>query len=69
MSVRDDLMLEIRGYLDTWAPNCGAPRAVFEGHFRALMKEVAKALESRHLDYNRLDPDDVDAIVKRAMRT
>lgn len=42
----------IERFLDTWAPHCGAPRAVFEGQFRVIVgaalgeaRELAKRIE------------------------
>ena len=30
----------VQRFLDTWAPHCGAPRYVFEGQFRVMLKAV-----------------------------
>ena len=27
-------------WIDTWAPHCGSSRAVFVGHFKALMRAI-----------------------------
>lgn len=32
-------------WLDTWAPNCGAPREVFEGQFRTTLTEIFDWIE------------------------
>ena len=37
----------IGGWLDTWAPHCGAPRAVFEGQFRVILREIFDEIERR----------------------
>jgi hypothetical protein len=30
----------VQSWLDTWAPNCGAPKFIFEGQFKAMLREV-----------------------------
>ena len=29
---------ELENHLETWGPNCGAPRKVYEGHLRELLR-------------------------------
>jgi hypothetical protein len=38
---------EYESHMSTWGPNCGAPKAVYEGHLRVLLEAYRKALMSR----------------------
>jgi hypothetical protein len=47
-SVTSNVLLErVEVWLSTWGPHCGAPRSVFEGHFRTLLREVFDEIENR----------------------
>ncbi len=35
----------LREWLETWAPCCGAPRSVFEGQFKALLRAILREAE------------------------
>lgn len=65
MNPKDEAVMDVRAWLDTWAPMCGAPRAVFEEQFKALMANVARAAQ---------DPagfvlaENLNEIIKRACR-
>ena len=37
----------VGGWLDTWGPHCGAPRSVFEGQFRVILREIFDEIERR----------------------
>lgn len=37
----------IANWLDTWAPNCGAKREVFDGQFRVTLRRIFDEIESR----------------------
>lgn len=37
----------VKSWLDTWAPHCGASRAVFEGQWRATLAEIFDSVEER----------------------
>lgn len=37
----------VNSWLETWSPYCGAPRAVFEGQWRAMLREVFDEIERR----------------------
>lgn len=37
----------VNTFLDTWAPHCGASRAVFEGQFRETLREIFDEIEER----------------------
>lgn len=45
MSDKEAYERDYRNFLETWGPNCGAPRAVFEGHLRVLIKMHRAAVE------------------------
>lgn len=62
MSPQDELVLDVRAWLDTWAPNCGAPRAVFEGQFKVLMEHLLFDAVNDH------DIEQVREIIRRACR-
>lgn len=38
-------MKEVRDWLATWAPHCGAPRDVFEGQFKVVLCEIFDEIE------------------------
>jgi len=42
-----DWLERVGGWLDTWAPHCGAPRAVFEWQFRVILREIFDEIERR----------------------
>jgi hypothetical protein len=63
MNPRDELRLEIRNWLNTWAPNCGASREVFEGQFKALIKQVAVTI-----DEHEIEAWELSGLVERACR-
>jgi hypothetical protein len=47
-AVRSEPWLErVGGWLDTWGPHCGAPRSVFEGQFRVILREIFDEIERR----------------------
>lgn len=35
---------EWESHMETWGPHCGAPKSVYEGHLRALLKAYRMAL-------------------------
>ena len=39
------LLDPVNSWLETWGPNCGAPRKVFEGQFRVTLKEIFDWIE------------------------
>ena len=41
------LLDRVNSWLETWSPNCGAPRAVFEGQFRVTLREIFDEIERR----------------------
>lgn len=42
----DRLTKSVESWLKTWGPNCGAPRKVFEGQFRAVLCEIFDEIEA-----------------------
>lgn len=43
----DWLERQLKDYFDTWGPHSGAPRSVFEGHWRALLADIFDNIEER----------------------
>lgn len=37
----------VREWMETWAPHCGASRAVFEGQFRAILTVILEDIADR----------------------
>lgn len=47
MNSPENRLDRVADWLDTWAPHCGASRAVFEGQFRTILREVFDEIEAR----------------------
>lgn len=45
--VSSALLDRVNSWLETWSPHCGASRAVFEGQFRATLREIFDDIERR----------------------
>lgn len=42
-----DLLAQVDSWLETWGPNCGAHRSVFEGQFRDTLRNIFDHIEEK----------------------
>lgn len=42
-----ELEKKVNDWLSTWAPHCGAPRDVFEGQFREVLRSIFDSIEDQ----------------------